>query len=80
MLHAEVSSDRGSVGGFVAFEGNIIEKTKEENEHVDRSKLEAALTAKQEADAKLSSYETKCKMFEMEISELKAKVRFSTDV
>ena len=61
---------------FWAIVGNIMEKQKEEGIFggVDRRKLEEALTAKQESDAKLSSIELKNRELTMELTDLKAKV------
>ena len=61
---------------FRAIVGNIMEKQKEEGIFggVDRRKLEEALTAKQESDAKLSSIEFKNRELTMELTDLKAKV------
>jgi len=58
------------------FAGNIIEKTKEEGilGGVERRKLEEALTAKQESEAKLASLEMKVKEQEMELTDTKRKV------
>ncbi|KAF6017622.1 DIAPH1 [Bugula neritina] len=56
--------------------GNIIEKTKEEGilGGVERRKLEEALTAKQESEAKLASLEMKVKEQEMELTDTKRKL------
>ncbi|ELU08897.1 hypothetical protein CAPTEDRAFT_225699 [Capitella teleta] len=53
--------DGGSLGGGVA------------PRHF-KNKLEEALTAKQESDAKLSTLEDKCKQYETELNEIKTKV------
>ena len=54
-----------------------MEKTKEEGiiGGVERRKLEEALTAKQESEAKLSSFEQKNKDLSAELAALKEKVR-----
>lgn len=60
---------------FVFCVGNIIEKTQNEGMGgVDRQKLEQALTAKQETEAKFSNLETRNKELIMEVADLKAKV------
>ena len=55
-----------------------MEKTKEEGiiGGVERRKLEEALTAKQESEAKLSSFEQKNKDLSAELAALKEKVRY----
>lgn len=55
-----------------------MEKQREEGIFggVDRRKLEEALTAKQESDAKLTSVELKNRELAMELTDLKAKVCF----
>ncbi|XP_067949319.1 protein diaphanous homolog 2-like isoform X2 [Watersipora subatra] len=59
--------------------GNIMEKTKEEGIRggVERGKLEEALTAKQESEAKVSALELKNRELSMDLADLKKKMNDS---
>lgn len=65
---------------FIVSIGSLSEKAKFEDSAVSigevNSKLENAITAKQEAEAKLTTLENKVSQYEAEITELKAKVWF----
>lgn len=60
------------------FSDNLSEKSKFEDNEVSiveiNAKLENAVTAKQESEAKLISMETKLKAYETELTSLKEKV------
>lgn len=60
-----------------------MEKTKEEGiiqGGIQRKKLEEALTAKQESEAKLSALEQKNKELATELSDIKQKVSIDVDI